>query len=189
MKTRLAFLLAIASAASFFVFRQAAQSEKFDSGQNPSRLLSQITPQNVRAVAAGVSPKVGSLKDLSRPPVDSATTESEVRFTSENQILRRTAENVLADADRNLAGISSAPMPAPSLSFEGMTNRMNGEIFGFYYLPSDTMVDVGPNHVVQTVNTLVRVYDKNGAALTPPFRMSDIFGSLGTATPFRLSGR
>src|SRR6185436_19252498 len=55
----------------------------------------------------------------------------------------------------------------------------NANAFGFRVLPPDTNGDVGPNHFVQTVNLLVRVYDKSGAPLTAPFKMSSLFTPLG----------
>jgi len=186
MKKRLAFLLAIVSAASFFVFRQPAKSEKFDAPQNQAQILSALKAQSFQAVASGVSPKVSSFKDARQTVKNDS--EPDVRFVSENLISRQTDANAVHDADQNLANISLAPMPAPSLSVEGIINRTNGETFGFYYLPSDTNGDVGLNHYVQTVNTLARIYDKGGNALTPPFKLSDIFAPLGTPCAQRNDG-
>lgn len=134
-----------------------------------------------------VSPKVSSFKDASSRTVKNPA-EREVRFVSENLISRAGGAAAVHDRDANLANILPTPMPAPSLSFEGIINRMNGEIFGLYFLPSDTNGDVGLNHYVQTVNTLTRVYDKNGSALTPPFKMSDIFAPLNTPCAARNDG-
>jgi hypothetical protein len=184
MKKRLAFLLAIASAASFFVFRQTVQSEKFDAPQKQSQILSELKPQSFRAVASGVSPKVSSFRDSNRTFKNSD--EREVRFVSENLIPR--GEIGIHDTDQKLASILPTPMPTPLLSFDGLINRMNGEIFGFWFLPSDTNGDVGPNHYVQTVNTLMRVYDKTGIPLTPPLKMSNIFASLNTPCSLRNDG-
>lgn len=186
MKKRLAFLLAIVSAISFFAFRQTAQSEKAVSTQNQSQFFSQLKPQNFRAVASALSPKISSFKDT-RQPIKNPL-ELETRFVSENLISRQADKSAFPDQEQNLAKISAAPMPSPSLSVDGMINRMNGEIFGFWFLPSDTMGDVGPNHYVQTVNTLVRVYDKSANPLTPPFKMSDIFAPLGTPCAMRNDG-
>jgi hypothetical protein len=186
MKLRLAFILAIALAASFFAFRQPAQSEKFDSPQDGSRFLSELKPHSVRAVASGISPRVGSFQDLSRTVKNPL--EREKRFVSENQLSRKFSDTPVHDRDENLARISSAPMPVPSLSVEGITNRMNGEIYGLYFLPPDANGDVGPNHYVQTVNALTRVFDKNGSPLTPPFKLSDIFAPLGTVCAQRNDG-
>jgi len=186
MKIRLAFLLAIASAISFFAFRQSVQSEDKAAPQNSSQYFSALKPQNVKAAASGVSPKVRDLKDVRQPLKN--LKDLEVRFTSENQISRPVKETAEREIDQNLASILPVPMPTPALSFDGIPNRTNAEIFNVFYLPSDTNGDVGPNHYVQAVNTLVRVYDKNGGALSPPFKMSDIFAPLNTPCSQRNDG-
>jgi hypothetical protein len=186
MKKRLAFLLAIALAASFFVFRQTAESEKINSPQNQRQFLSELKPQSVRAAASGVSPRISSFSDA-RQTVK-PTANSEVRFVSENQISRASSENAVHDSILNSATPSIAPMPTLSLAFDGISNHNNGEVFGLFFLPSDTNGDVGLNHYIQTVNTLTRVYDKAGNALTPPFKMSDIFAPLNTPCAIRNDG-
>ena len=76
---------------------------------------------------------------------------------------------------------TSAPslMPVPSLSFDGLSSQDNADAFGFRKYPPDPNGDVGPNHYVQAVNLLVRVYSKAGTALTAPFKISSLFASLG----------
>ena len=68
---------------------------------------------------------------------------------------------------------------APEASFEGLSSDDNAAAFDFRVVPPDTVGDVGPNHYVQAVNLLVRVYDKSGAPLTAPFKMSHLFAPLG----------
>jgi len=63
-------------------------------------------------------------------------------------------------------------LPAPSLTFEGI--GVNGSA------PPDTNADVGPNDIVETVNTLVRIYDKNGVPRGPAFKQSSLFAGLNT---------
>ncbi len=186
MKKRLAFLLAIVSASSFLAYRQIAMGESLDSPQNKTQFLLELKPQSVMAAAVGVSANVLSFTDA-RQPVK-PTTNSEVRFVSENQITRTLDENAVHDTETNLARSSAIPMPTPSLSFDGISNFNNGEIFGLYFLPSDTNGDVGLNHYIQTVNTLTRIYDKNGNPLTPPFNLSDIFAPLNTPCSLRNDG-
>ena len=79
-------------------------------------------------------------------------------------------------------------MPATSLSFDGLSNYDNIAAYGAVILPPDMIGDVGPNHYVQAVNALMRIFDKNGAALTPPFRMSQLFAPLGTVCSARDDG-
>lgn len=71
-------------------------------------------------------------------------------------------------------------IPVPSLSFDGLSSQDNADAFaGGRFYPPDPNGDVGPNHYVQSVNLLVRVYSKTGTALTAPFKMSSLFASLG----------
>lgn len=76
-------------------------------------------------------------------------------------------------------GKSALSVPSPSLTFDGISSADNGAAFGVMFAPPDTNGDVGPNHYVQSVNNLVRVYDKNGVPLTAPFKQSSLFKSLG----------
>src|SRR5438874_4320457 len=52
-------------------------------------------------------------------------------------------------------------MPAPLLTFEGMNSSQSGCLC----LPPDTDGDVGPNHYVQSVNSSIKIFDKNGNPL------------------------
>jgi len=97
---------------------------------------------------------------------------------------RTTAPGVEADVDAALDNpVAQAPDlvfgAGPILSFDTLSNQDNFTAFGFRVSPPDTNMDVGPNHVVQTVNLLVRVYNKAGAPLTAPFKMSSLFAALG----------
>ena len=76
--------------------------------------------------------------------------------------------------DNTKARTPSLPtaLPTPSLTFEGIA--VNGSA------PPDTNADVGPNDIVETVNTLVRVYDKNGVPRGPAFKQSSLFAGLNT---------
>jgi hypothetical protein len=61
--------------------------------------------------------------------------------------------------------ISPTPnMPAPILTFDGMNSAQSGCLC----LPPDTDGDVGPNHYVQSVNSSIKIFDKNGNPLNGP---------------------
>lgn len=70
-------------------------------------------------------------------------------------------------------------IPAPLASFEGLSNQDNFTQYGGYVVPPDTVGDVGPNHYVQAVNLLFRVFDKSGTALTAALPMSTLFAAIG----------
>src|ERR1044071_2991678 len=58
--------------------------------------------------------------------------------------------------------ISPTPMmPGPILTFDGMNSAQSGCLC----LPPDTDGDVGPNHYVQSVNSSIKIFDKNGNPL------------------------
>ncbi|PYS11405.1 MAG: hypothetical protein DMG15_17885 [Acidobacteria bacterium] len=47
------------------------------------------------------------------------------------------------------------------------------------YVPPDTNIAVGPNHIVETVNARYAIYDKNGALLVGPKSLSSLWTALG----------
>jgi len=102
-----------------------------------------------------------------------------------NRPLRRVVPGVRPDADgalqRRMAGPSIA-IEAPALGatqFDGLGSAADVPFFGGRFLPPDTNIDVGPMQIVETVNSVVRVYDKSGSPLTATFLMSDLFADLG----------
>src|SRR5262249_32189413 len=74
-------------------------------------------------------------------------------------------------------------LPSPAVSFDGLSNQNNFSVFGSRAHPPDTDGDVGPNHYVQIVNVLYRVFDKQGNALTPARSLSSLFAPLGSSSP------
>lgn len=93
-----------------------------------------------------------------------------------------------ADEAQESAPFGVTPMPSPLLSFDGLENLDNGAIYNLLFLPADMTGDVGPAHYVQAANALLRIFDKSGNALSPPFKISTIFEPLGTACSTRNDG-
>jgi uncharacterized repeat protein (TIGR01451 family) len=98
------------------------------------------------------------------------------------------AKYVSHDTDASIARVSAVPMPTPSLSFDGLTNFDNIDAYGLVIIPPDITGDVGPEHYFQAVNSVARVFDKSGSPLTPPFKLPQIFGPLGTPCSTRFDG-
>lgn len=68
------------------------------------------------------------------------------------------------------ASIPGTPLiPSPILTFEGVSNQDNFNIFGGRVNPPDPVGDVGPNHYVEMVNLVMNVYDKKGNSLLGAF--------------------
>jgi subtilisin-like proprotein convertase family protein len=61
------------------------------------------------------------------------------------------------------------PMPATIVDFLGNTNR--DQVDGYRHAPPDSDGDVGPNHYVQMVNDVHRVYFKDGTPASPFFQI------------------
>jgi hypothetical protein len=72
-------------------------------------------------------------------------------------------------ADGVLQPFSPAPtIPAPLLTFEGLSNQDNFNVFGFRVNPPDPNGEIGPNHYVEIINLVFGVYDRAGNLLLGP---------------------
>ena len=134
-------------------------------------------PQVGYAVGFGRS---GAARDL--PPASPDGEPGEVNELNDD-IERQAVPGVTAtDATLGAAGAlrlqakAVATLPAVSLNFEGLADTDNG---AGLVNPSDSNGAVGRNHFVEVVNNRVRVYDKSGQPLTPPFRQSSLFAAVG----------
>jgi hypothetical protein len=74
------------------------------------------------------------------------------------------------------AATTSAPtISSPLLTFEGLSNQDNFNLFGFRVNPPDPMGDVGPNHYVELINLALGIYDKQGNLLVGPVPIGDLW--------------
>jgi hypothetical protein len=79
-----------------------------------------------------------------------------------HEVKRHTADGVLQP-------FSPAPtIPAPLLTFEGLSNQDNFNVFGFRVNPPDPNGEIGPNHYVEIINLVFGVYDRAGNLLLGP---------------------
>ena len=137
-----------------------------------------------RAVQAGVSPAVRSL--AAEPPFAAGSSPAFGKKPSfeEKAPIRRPAKGVVPAADGALQAPTRDAVSAPSTvaeligSFEGLSQTHNTALNG-WEMPPNPNGDVGPNHYVQAVNRLVRVFGKTGAPLSAPFKMGSLFTPLG----------
>lgn len=165
----------------------SAETKRSSSAKNFS---GEIKPQSFQAAAVAVSPKVSELfpatPDSSQ--TNKKTADEKARAVPNNLPFRKQVEGATHDIDENPARFSNLPMPAPMLSFEGLSSNDNAAAYGFRIIPPDTFGDVGFNHYIQVVNSLVRIFDKSGNPLTPPFKLSSLFTPLGTPCSTRNDG-
>jgi hypothetical protein len=189
MKKRLVAFLAIVFAVSFFIFLQEKTESKL-LNSSKTQTFSELRPLNVRAAAFGVSAEVRSFAPAvpASSETNKKTAEEKARVVPNNLPFRKQIPGAIHDTDASLARVSAAPMPTPSLSFDGLSSNDNAAAYGFRVIPPDPNGDVGPNHYVQSVNSLTRVFDKTGNPMTPPFKLSSIFAPLGTPCSARDDG-
>ncbi|MGE5220678.1 MAG: hypothetical protein ACM3SP_27025 [Chloroflexota bacterium] len=68
---------------------------------------------------------------------------------------------------------STSLSASPGTNFDGMSVYDGG------YIPSDSNIAVGPNHIVETVNAAYAIYDKNGHRLLGPNSLRSLWAGLG----------
>ncbi len=128
-------------------------------------------PKITNEVAADVS---RPLRDLAREasprrgPVE-LPEERGPTVTDQGHSGDRALQSEGARSGAPLADVQSAPsIGEPLVTFEGLSNQDNANIFGFRVNPPDPVGDVGPNHYVQMTNLAYAVYDKQGNVLVAP---------------------
>ncbi|HNQ14451.1 MAG TPA: hypothetical protein PKM58_02745, partial [Pyrinomonadaceae bacterium] len=154
------------------------------------RHYNELRPVFGRPSAIAVSRPVSSFEPAVPDGTNSSkrTADEKSREVPNRIPFRKQVEGVFPDPAPSLGLFLGLPVPGPSLSFEGLNSDDNAAAYGFRVLPPDTVGDVGFGHYVQAVNLLVRVFDKSGNALTPPFKMSTLFAPLGTPCSARNDG-
>jgi hypothetical protein len=139
-----------------------------------------LIPAVGTAARVGVSPPARELGNARSAPLPGSAA---LRTIPKRAVPQRARRALLApEADAAVqATLPALAIPAPTLTFEGLGNEDNFNAFGFRVVPPDTNGDVGPNHYVQIVNLLVRVFDKSGTPLGAAFKLSSLFALLGGA--------
>ncbi len=175
-------LLVFIVLAAFLVRWQAAESKAPNIGRSE---LPASAPEFHNAAAFATSPEVRSLTQIHQAQKSGSVRLRESLVTTPEPISSSVATH---DSDAAVARTTAVPMPTPVLSFDGLSNFDNINAYGLVIIPPDITGDVGPDNYVQAVNALVRVFDKSGNAVTPPFRMSQLFAPLGTQCSTRDDG-
>lgn len=90
--------------------------------------------------------------------------------------------------DAGATSAAAAAIDAPLVSFDGLSNQDNFNIFGGRVNPPDPVGAVGPNHYVEMINLVFAVYDKAGNQLTAPAPLGALWAGFAVADCARNAG-
>src|SRR5215468_5403976 len=115
------------------------------------------------ALAFDVSPALRNLPRVARPLIFPPGTLIEVRERGPEGPMAHRVKPHSPDGALQLFSHPLSPkpsIPAPLLTFEGLSNLDNFNVFGFRVNPPDPNGEVGPNNYVEIINLVFGVYDK-----------------------------
>jgi hypothetical protein len=153
-------------------------------------------PIYTKAVAVDLSKPVRNLAPLSRLAARSAANNGlglkEVRperelgdvddrgFSGDGAVQRSLRPSL--NGAGNAASLASPTVSAPLLTFEGVSNQDNFDIYGGRVNPPDPNGAVGKNHIVEMANLTFAIYDKaTGSRIGPVHAIGDLWA--GFAVP------
>src|SRR5438067_10822965 len=143
----------------------------------PTAHMQPLTPKFSTAVAFDISPALRTLP-VAKKYVADPSNLLEIRPGRGP----RAQSKGYKSGDKALQTFSPAlAILAPLLSFQGLSNQDNFNIFGFRVNPPDPNGEVGPNNYVEIINLVFAVYDKNGNRLLGPIDTGSLW--TGFAVP------
>jgi hypothetical protein len=162
-----AVLLVLAAAALIFLSVSPRASAQATNRIRP------LTPKFTTAVAFDVSPALRTLP-LAKKHVADPSNLLEIR----PERGPRAQSKGYKSGDKALQAFSPAlAIAAPLLTFEGVSNEDNFNIFGFRVNPPDPNGEVGLNHYVEIINLVFAVYDKSGNKLLGPIDTGSLWSN------------
>jgi hypothetical protein len=133
-----------------------------------------VPPHFSTAVAFDVSPPVRNLSRTTTILPFASAGVREIR-PERGPVAKDRGFSGDAAVQRFKFAAAAATIPSPLLTFEGISNQDNFNIYGFRVNPPDPVGDVGPNHYVEMVNLAFAVYDKQGNLLSGPTPIGDLW--------------
>jgi hypothetical protein len=171
MRILAAVLLVLAAAALVFLAVSPPAAAQ------PAARPQPLTPKFSTAVAFDVSPALRDLPQVARPLIFPPDTVVEVReVRPERGPKAHRVKPYSADGGLQLFK-PAATIPAPLLTFEGLSNQDNFNVFGFRVNPPDPNGEVGPNHYVEIINLIFGVYDRAGNLLAGPIDTGSLWAN------------
>ena len=97
----------------------------------------------------------------------------------EANISAQTSGNVTGGngIDPALQSFAAPMLGSPIVNFDAASNQDNFNVFGGRVNPPDTVMAVGPNHIVEMINLVTAIYDKNGNTLVAPFDIGALWSN------------
>src|SRR5438034_4918879 len=169
-----AILLVMAAAALVFLAASPPAAAQ------PTARTQPLTPKFLTPVAFDILPALRSLPPAARPLVFDPNKIIEVRPERGPEGPEIQSKGYSGDGALQL--LSPAPtIPAPLITFEGLSNQDNFNLYGFRVNPPDSDGEVGPNHYVELINLELGVFDKQGNLLLGPIAIGTVWS--GFAIP------
>ena len=130
-----------------------------------------LKPRFIQPTAFDVSAPLRDLAPLT--PMMKVPNEELIEIRTERDLGRRPSRDHRSSRDGALqrdAGFSAhgLAIPGANLTFEGMSNQDNFNVFGGRVNPPDPVGAVGPNNYVEMINLVYAIYDKSGNLLMGP---------------------
>jgi hypothetical protein len=117
------------------------------------------------AVAMDVSPALRTMAARQQPNPNAS---ARVLGLRDQDVATTRATSADTDGALQVDAPTAVAIGSPTVSFEGLRNEDNFNLFGFRVNPPDPVGDVGPNHYVEMINLVLGVWDKSGNLLLGP---------------------
>jgi uncharacterized repeat protein (TIGR01451 family) len=138
-------------------------------------------PRVSSAAAFGVSKPVRNIT----PPQSAPQVPLEAELEEEGSLIHPAGDGSYHGPDPALQQVSAGiAIPPAGQNFEGNDIGESSSDGVFVGAPPDTNGDVGPNHYVQSVNTVFSVYSKSGARLAGPIALNQLWKSAPNGAQF-----
>jgi len=133
-----------------------------------------LLPTVSQAVGFGVSIPVSEMPNAEPPSIPA---DFEWLAESEGALVHPTGNGSQLGDPALQSGSSGSGIPPTSQNFEGNDIGDSSSDGVFVGAPPDTNGDVGPNHYVQSVNTVFSIYSKTGERLKGPVALDNLWAS------------
>lgn len=124
-----------------------------------------------------ISPKLTDIKYTGPVPRNKKARQINEKDIANKRVRFPVEAEKLNSIDKAIQGIpkgfTTSTLPLTN-SFDGCSAADNTPLYGSTFAPPDPNMCVGPNHVVQMVNSAHKVFDKSGNLLTGPLKFSSI---------------